>query len=62
MAVWQGIGFHMSGILIDSPKLATDEDMLHFLQLWPGIQTFMLQLVRARDFLHAMTRTKLFET
>eukprot|EP00439_Symbiodinium_sp_Y106_P045511 s2396_g5.t1 len=30
----KGIGFHMSGILIDSPKLATDEDMLHFLQLF----------------------------
>ncbi|OLQ05060.1 Copia protein [Symbiodinium microadriaticum] len=32
--VCKGIGFHMSGILIDSPKLATDEDMLHFLQLF----------------------------
>jgi len=27
----QGVGFHMSGILIDSPKLTTDEDMLEFL-------------------------------
>ena len=27
----QGVGFHMSGILIDSPKLVTDEDMLEFL-------------------------------
>ncbi|CAE7359962.1 maiA [Symbiodinium pilosum] len=30
----KGIGFHMSGILIDSPRLASDEDMLHFLQLF----------------------------
>lgn len=30
----KGIGFHMSGILIDSPKLATDEDMLHFLTMF----------------------------
>lgn len=27
----KGVGFHMSGILIDSPKLVTDEDMLEFL-------------------------------
>lgn len=30
----KGIGFHMSGILIDAPKLATDEDMLHFLEMF----------------------------
>lgn len=30
----KGIGFHMSGILIDSPKLASDEDMLHFLTMF----------------------------
>merc|ERR1719305_517982 len=30
----KGIGFHMSGILIDSPKLATDEDMLNFLTMF----------------------------
>lgn len=30
----KGIGVHMSGILIDSPKLATDEDMLHFLEMF----------------------------
>lgn len=29
-----GIGFHMSGILIDAPKLATDEDMLNFLAMF----------------------------
>lgn len=33
-AVCKGIGFHMSGILIDAPKLATDEDMLHFLTMF----------------------------
>jgi len=27
----EGVGVHVSGILIDSPKLATDEDMLEFL-------------------------------
>merc|ERR1712166_44101 len=27
----KGVGVHMSGILIDSPKLTTDEDMLEFL-------------------------------
>jgi len=32
--VCKGIGFHMSGILIDAPKLATDEDMLHFLEMF----------------------------
>jgi maleate isomerase len=32
--VCKGIGFHVSGILIDSPKLATDEDMLHFLTMF----------------------------
>ncbi|CAJ1348573.1 unnamed protein product, partial [Effrenium voratum] len=32
--VCKGIGFHVSGILIDSPKLATDEDMLHFLAMF----------------------------
>ena len=32
--VCKGIGFHMSGILIDSPKLATDEDMLNFLTMF----------------------------
>jgi len=30
----KGIGFHVSGILIDSPKLATDEDMLNFLTMF----------------------------
>jgi maleate isomerase len=30
----KGIGFHMSGILIDAPKLATDEDMLNFLTMF----------------------------
>eukprot|EP00435_Cladocopium_sp_Y103_P032715 s230_g8.t1 len=30
----KGIGFHTSGILIDSPKLATDEDMLNFLAMF----------------------------
>lgn len=30
----RGIGFHTSGILIDAPKLATDEDMLHFLTMF----------------------------
>lgn len=30
----KGIGFHVSGILIDSPKLTTDEDMLHFLEMF----------------------------
>eukprot|EP00927_Polykrikos_kofoidii_P047376 TRINITY_DN41494_c0_g1_i1.p1 TRINITY_DN41494_c0_g1~~TRINITY_DN41494_c0_g1_i1.p1 ORF type:complete len:386 (+),score=76.00 TRINITY_DN41494_c0_g1_i1:61-1158(+) len=30
----KGIGFHMSGILIDSPKLASDEDMLNFLNMF----------------------------
>merc|ERR1712032_837737 len=29
-----GIGFHTSGILIDSPKLASDEDMLNFLAMF----------------------------
>lgn len=32
--VCKGIGFHTSGILIDSPKLATDEDMLNFLTMF----------------------------
>jgi len=32
--VCKGIGFHMSGILIDAPKLATDEDMLNFLTMF----------------------------
>lgn len=32
--VCKGIGFHVSGILIDSPKLATDEDMLNFLTMF----------------------------
>merc|ERR1711988_1638088 len=32
--VCKGIGFHSGGILIDSPKLATDEDMLHFLAMF----------------------------
>ena len=43
----------MSGILIDSPKLATDEDMLHFLQLWPGSPDFS---VRVRVVLHRCCR------
>jgi len=30
----RGIGFHTGGILIDSPKLATDEDMLNFLEMF----------------------------
>jgi len=30
----KGIGFHVSGILIDAPKLATDEDMLNFLAMF----------------------------
>lgn len=30
----KGIGFHMSGIHIDAPKLATDEDMLNFLTMF----------------------------
>jgi maleate isomerase len=30
----KGIGFHVSGILIDAPKLATDEDMLNFLTMF----------------------------
>lgn len=30
----EGIGFHVSGILIDAPKLASDEDMLHFLEMF----------------------------
>jgi len=30
----RGIGFHTSGILIDSPKLASDEDMLNFLAMF----------------------------
>lgn len=32
--VCKGIGFHTSGILIDSPKLASDEDMLNFLAMF----------------------------
>jgi len=32
--VCEGIGFHVSGILIDSPKLTTDEDMLNFLEMF----------------------------
>eukprot|EP01062_Namystynia_karyoxenos_P073091 TRINITY_DN69937_c0_g1_i1.p1 TRINITY_DN69937_c0_g1~~TRINITY_DN69937_c0_g1_i1.p1 ORF type:complete len:390 (+),score=164.64 TRINITY_DN69937_c0_g1_i1:69-1172(+) len=28
----EGIGFHVAGILIDAPKLATDADMLEFLE------------------------------
>ena len=36
----QGIGFHTSGILIDSPKLATDEDMLNFLAMQPDFRGF----------------------
>jgi len=36
----QGIGFHTSGILIDSPKLATDEDMLNFLAMQPDFRDF----------------------
>mmetsp|Transcript_19371 Transcript_19371/g.42279 ORF Transcript_19371/g.42279 Transcript_19371/m.42279 type:complete len:353 (+) Transcript_19371:77-1135(+) len=32
--VCKGIGFHVSGILIDSPKLTTDEDMLNFLEMF----------------------------
>mmetsp|Transcript_38905 Transcript_38905/g.70163 ORF Transcript_38905/g.70163 Transcript_38905/m.70163 type:complete len:372 (+) Transcript_38905:48-1163(+) len=30
----KGIGFHVSGILIDAPKLATDKDMLNFLKMF----------------------------
>jgi len=30
----KGIGFHVSGILIDQPKLTTDEDMLQFLEMF----------------------------
>ena len=30
-AVCKGIGFHTSGILIEAPKLTSDEDMLGFL-------------------------------
>jgi len=30
----RGIGFHTGNILIDSPKLATDEDMLNFLTMF----------------------------
>jgi len=30
----KGIGFHVSGILIDAPKLATDADMLNFLTMF----------------------------
>lgn len=30
----KGIGFHMSGILIETPKLATDADMLNFLTMF----------------------------
>jgi len=32
--VCKGIGFHVSGILIDAPKLASDEDMLNFLTMF----------------------------
>lgn len=32
--VCKGIGFHVSGILIDAPRLATDEDMLNFLTMF----------------------------
>jgi maleate isomerase len=32
--VCKGIGFHMSGIFIDAPKLASDEDMLNFLTMF----------------------------